>query len=48
VGPADLDDWAPVTTGRFERHILDGDHFAVLSHAGTVIRRLADELAIRF
>ncbi|MFI5908319.1 thioesterase II family protein [Dactylosporangium sp. NPDC051541] len=47
VGPADLDGWAEVTTGRFERHLLDGDHFAVLSHAAPVIGRLADELALR-
>ncbi|MGI5175009.1 thioesterase II family protein [Dactylosporangium sp. CA-152071] len=43
----DVDGWAAVTTGRFDRRILPGDHFAVLSHAELVLGRLADELALR-
>ncbi|UWP79202.1 alpha/beta fold hydrolase [Dactylosporangium fulvum] len=47
VGAADLDGWATVTTGRFDRQVLDGDHFAVIDHPQLVIGRLADELALR-
>ncbi|GAA3246071.1 thioesterase II family protein [Dactylosporangium siamense] len=45
--PEDVDGWAAVTSGRFDRRVLPGDHFAVLAHGGLVTGRLADELALR-
>ncbi|MET7425063.1 alpha/beta fold hydrolase [Dactylosporangium sp. NPDC005555] len=45
--PEDVDGWAAVTSGRFDRRVLPGDHFAVLSHAELVTGRLADELGVR-
>jgi surfactin synthase thioesterase subunit len=47
TGPEDIDGWAAVTSGRFDRRVLPGDHFAVLEHADLVTGRLADELALR-
>ena len=47
TGPEEIDGWAAVTSGRFDRRVLPGDHFAVLEHAELVTGRLADELALR-
>jgi len=38
--PDDLSTWSTRTSGRFERHVYDGDHFYLRSHEASVLGHL--------
>ncbi|MDG4834252.1 alpha/beta fold hydrolase [Solwaraspora sp. WMMD1047] len=42
--PAQIDGWSALTTGRFRRRLLTGDHFSVLARPGVLLSDLCEQV----
>ena len=45
VSPQEMEEWRHQTSGRFETHLFDGDHFFLRERAGEILRMMAGATA---